>query len=150
MNDDDSLMMSDGFRRSVYAVLIISSLVACMGRTLTIRSRDQRSPFLSANDRSRWCTIRALVDSNTYVITRLQNDKRWRTIDKVRHKNRNGEQHYYSSKPPLFPTLLAAQYWLIKQTTGATLEHHPFPIVRAMLILTNVMPLALYFWLLSV
>ncbi|MDE0940771.1 MAG: hypothetical protein OSA43_12525, partial [Pirellulales bacterium] len=61
-------------------------------------------PFLSANDRSRWCTIRALVDDGTFAIDQIVTDPedhaRWQTIDMVKHA-RNGEPHLYSSKPTL-------------------------------------------------
>ena len=30
----------------------------------------------------------------------------WYTIDMVRHRGADGKQHYYSSKPPLLPTLV--------------------------------------------
>ena len=29
--------------------------------------------------------------------------------------------HLYSSKPPLLPTLMAGEYWVIYRATGATL-----------------------------
>lgn len=145
--DDDEFTMSLSLRRALYAVIILSSLASCLGRVMTVKSKDSRGPFLSANDRSRWCTIRALVDSNTYVIDRLQRDKQWQTIDKVQHLGPDGELHFYSSKPPLLPTMVASQYWFIRNTTGATFKDHPFAITRVMLAITNLIPLALYFWL---
>ena len=108
-----------------------------------------RRPFLSANDRSRWCTVRALVEPGIRVegapyaidnvITPL-----WDTIDMVKH-----DGHLYSSKPPLLATLLAEPYWVIYHVTGATLETHPYAIGRFMLILVNVLPMVVYLWLLS-
>ena len=59
----------------------------------TKKSKELRlaRPFLSANDRSRWCTIRALVDEGTYAIDRIVTDPedhaRWQTIDMVKHAN---------------------------------------------------------------
>ena len=98
-------------------------------------------PFLSANDRSRWCTIRALVDDGTFAIDQIVTDPedhaRWQTIDMVKHAD-NGEPHLYSSKPTLLPTLLAGEYFLIQKITGWTLAEHPFKVVRTMLLLTNV------------
>ncbi len=107
------------------------------------KSKDIRlsRPFLSANDRSRWCTIRALVDDGTFAIDQIVTDPkeyaRWQTIDMVKHAN-NGGPHLYSSKPTLLPTLLAGEYFLIQQLTGWTLAEHPFQVVRTMLLLTNV------------
>ncbi len=112
--------------------------------------------MLSANDRSRWCTVRALVDEGTYAIDSLvqirhpdTNRRFWKTIDMVRHRGPDGREHYYSSKPPLFPTLVAGEYWVIQKLTGATLEQHPFQVMRWMLVITNVLPLLLYFWVLQ-
>jgi len=107
-------------------------------------------PFLSANDRSRWCTVRALVEDEMrvpgapYAIDKVIREPQWDTIDMVKH-----DGHLYSSKPPLFPTLLAVPYWVIYRLTGATLGMHPYEIGRVMLILVNVLPMAVYFWLLS-
>ncbi|MEA1952168.1 MAG: hypothetical protein U9N87_12350, partial [Planctomycetota bacterium] len=107
-------------------------------------------PFLSANDRSRWCTVRALVEKEMRVegvpysideVTILPN---WDTIDMVKH-----DGHLYSSKPPLFPTLVAGEYWLIHRLTGATLATHPYAIGRFMLVTVNVVPLAIAMLLLA-
>ena len=144
----DDLELSDGMRRALYVLIIVTTLAACLGRTISVRSKDGRGPFQSANDRSRWCTIRALVERNTFVIDRLQRDKQWHTIDKVRHYGRDGKLHYYSSKPPLFPVIVAGEYWVMNRVFGATFDDHPFPITRTILVITNWLPLVLYFWLL--
>jgi hypothetical protein len=96
-------------------------------------------PFLSANDRSRWCAVRALVEEDMrvpgvpYAIDNVIQQPGWDTIDMVKH-----DGHLYSSKPPLWPTLLAGQYWIIHKLTGANLGDHPYAIGRFMLILNNV------------
>ena len=38
------------------------------GQDGTPRLRSLQRPFLSGNDRSRWCTVRALVEHGTYAI----------------------------------------------------------------------------------
>ena len=106
-------------------------------------------PFLSANDRSRWCTVRALVEHGTYAIDQVTREPNWDTIDMVKHKGRDGRGHLYSSKPTLFPTLMAAEYWVIHKITGATLGTHPFEIGRFMLITINVVPMVVFFVLLA-
>jgi hypothetical protein len=148
---------SPELRRGVYGLLIALALGACAGRILAVDSVDKYAleaqrhqegrkdwslsrPFLSANDRSRWCTMRALVEQGTYAIDDIQSQKGWDTIDMVQH-----DGHLYSSKPPLFPTLLAGAYWLIYQTTGATLETHPYEIGRGLLLLVNGGGLLVYF-----
>ena len=98
-------------------------------------------PFLSANDRSRWCTVRALVEPDMqvpgapYAIDKVIDRKTspgWDTIDKVRRND-----HFYSSKPPLLSTLMAAEYWVIYHATGKSLGTHPYEIGRFMLITIN-------------
>lgn len=144
-------------RRLVYGLLIISSLAAICGRIATLAADRDKTPMLSANDRSRWCAVRALGDRGDYVIDRIifwdtqQTIKRkpWHTIDLVRHRGWDGELHYYSSKPPLLPTLVAGVYWLLKQVTGAQISQRPFYVIRILLVIVQVVPLAGYFWLLS-
>ncbi len=118
-------------------------------------------PFLSANDRSRWCTVRALVEPEMrvpgapYAIDKvIDNDPAnpklvnghlkmrpgWDTIDMVLH---NG--HYYSSKPPLLSTLMAAEYWVIYNVTHKSLGTHPYEIGRFMLVTINGTCLLLFF-----
>jgi hypothetical protein len=114
------------------------------------REANLRRPFLSANDRSRWCTLRALVEPEMrvvgapYAIDKVIQEPNWDTIDMVKH-----DGHLYSSKPPLLPTLLAGIYWIICHLTGMTLGTHPFIVGRIMLILINVLPLAVGFVLLA-
>ncbi len=148
---------SAALRWAVYALLIALAAGSMTGRVLRVTNGNHKnpSPFLSANDRSRWCTIRALVDHGTYAIddiifdaegNRIQN---WHTIDLVKHRAADGKEHYYSSKPTLLPTLLAGEYWLIKNLTGATLETRLFYVARTMLLVTNVLPLVLGLCLLA-
>ena len=109
-----------------------------------------RRPFLSANDRSRWCTVRVLVEDDLrveghpYAIDKVTREPTWDTIDMVKHGG-----HLYSSKPPLFPTLMAAEYWVIHRLTGMTLGTNPYWVGRLMLITINVVPLLVYFLLLA-
>lgn len=103
-----------------------------------------RRPFLSANDRSRWCTLRALVEPEMrvegvpYAIDKVIQEPTWDTIDMVKHDGR-----LYSSKPPLLPSLMAVPYWLIHRLTGMSLGTHPYEVGRALLIVVNVVPLVL-------
>ncbi|MCX7425227.1 MAG: hypothetical protein NTW96_06325 [Planctomycetia bacterium] len=119
------------------------------GSRLRDKLRPER-PFLSANDRSRWCTLRAMVEDDMrvegepYAIDKVINQPGWDTIDMVKH-----DGHLYSSKPPLVPTLLAAEYWVIHRATGATLGTHPFAIARFMLVTINVIPLVIAMFLLA-
>jgi hypothetical protein len=127
---------------------------------LAVRSGLIR-PFFSANDRSRWITVRALVEPEMcvpgapYAIDKvIDNDPAnpklsnghlkmrpgWDTIDMVLH---NG--HYYSSKPPLLATLMAGEYWVIFNVTHTSLGTHPYEVGRFMLITINGACLLLFF-----
>jgi hypothetical protein len=129
------------------------------------RIRKQR-PFLSANDRSRWTTIRALVERGTYAIDDIIAEPNWDTIDMVKHKDDEGQWRVYSSKPPLLATLYAAPYWVVYKIVNAfgsdadsetagesaapiTLGTHPYEIGRGLLVLFNVVPMLIYFLLLG-
>ncbi|MFO0789776.1 MAG: hypothetical protein U0805_09980 [Pirellulales bacterium] len=116
------------------------------------RLRDDlrlQRPFLSANDRSRWMTIRSLVERGKYEIDDIVGQPTWDTIDMVQHRGRDGELHLYSSKPPLLATILAGEYWLINRFSGATLRDHPYEIGRTMLLVSNILPLGLMYVLLA-
>jgi hypothetical protein len=136
-------------RRAIYALLIAVSTGAMLARVARVDSADPKNPtpFLSANDRSRWATIRSLGDDGTYQLDNIIFDKQgrrvrgWHTIDLVKHHGADGREHYYSSKPTLLTTFLAGEYWLIKKLTGATLADQPHYVARLMLVLTNVLPL---------
>lgn len=143
--------LSAGTRWSIYALLIVIAAGMMAARVARVRSPDPKNPtpFLSANDRSRWATIRSLGDDGTYAIDHIIFNERgnrvrgWHTIDLVKHRGRDGREHYYSSKPTLLTTMLAGEYWLLKAATGATLEHKTYYVARIMLVLTNVLPLVL-------
>jgi hypothetical protein len=142
-------------RRAVYGLMIIVSCASAAGRTMTVESSSGDTPFLSANDRSRWSTVCALVDYGTFelddVIFRSNGKRRrdWYSIDLVKHRGWDGQERYYSSKPTLLTVALAGEYWLIKNTLGITLEEHTFYVARLMLLVTNVIPLAAYLLVLA-
>jgi hypothetical protein len=160
--------MTKSTRQGVYVLLIALSTGSILGRILAVNSVDviqlekrlekenrrdwsKQRPFLSANDRSRWCTVRALVEHGTYAIDEIVSQPNWDTIDMVKHDDQGrqapaaDEGHLYSSKPPLLATLMAGEYWLIHRATGATLGTHPYAIGRAMIVTFNLLPLVIYF-----
>lgn len=155
-------------RRYVYTMFIAASLGGMTGRIFAVNAVDtvrlekylkdqgrknwqKQRPFLSSNDRSRWATVRSLVELGTYQIDEIVRQPNWDTIDMVKHDDLGrpapaaDEGHLYSSKPPLLATLMAGPYWLIHKITGATLADHPYAIGRGLLILFNVLPMAIYF-----
>ena len=148
---------------AIFWIIIVCSVASVAGRIITIQnhSADGDPAFFSANDRSRWSTIRALGDSGTYeidsVIARRSEEEladlfakqkatgdtneyykiSWNTIDKVRHLGEDGQPHYYSSKPTLLPTILSAGYIAINRATGLTMEQNSVPIIRTLLLILN-------------
>ena len=139
-------------RRSVYSLLIVIATVLAAGQIATVSSREGDTAFLSANDRSRWCTIAALVEDGTYAIDRLieirdeRGRRPWYTIDLVRHRGPDGELHYYSSKPPLLPTMVAGVYRIVHGVTGMTLTAEPIYATRIVLALVNLPLLWLFLY----
>ncbi len=146
-------------RRSFYGLFIVIAASLVTARIMRVRSPDagSRTPFQSANDKSRWATIRSLGDHGVWSIEHIifysdgSQVRGWHTIDLVRHRGPDGREHYYSSKPTLLSTLLAGQYWLIKQATGLSLSEprDVWTVVRTMLVLTNVVPLVIALVLLA-
>jgi len=113
------------------------------------RARQMQRPFLSANDRSRWLAVRALVEQGTFHIDGVLDRTMWNTIDMVQHRGRDGKLHLYSSKPPLLYTLLAGETWFLSKVTGMTLETHPYFLGRMILVTVNIFPLILMFVLVA-
>ena len=154
--------------RAACWILTLASIASMAGRVGGIQS-PEKTPMLSANDRSRWCTVRALVDNGTYAIEEIvyeqnprrgkkpedfekveadpyslrQRNRHWQTIDMVRHRGPDGREHYYSSKPPLFPTLLAGGYWLLNRGLGFEIADDYSTVIRLLLLIVNVAPMAL-------
>jgi hypothetical protein len=126
--------------RQYLAMLLIGTTTAlALGHTL-------RTPAqLEANDISRWCTVWSLLERHSYAI----DDCPWqaKTQDKVKKPDKiaapipkagpvkqleyaiapeawkSGEptERFYSSKPPLLPTLIAGLLYPVRRLTGVPL-----------------------------
>ncbi len=118
--------------------IVLLSVALQTGRLL------EGTPLMSANDRSRWCTVWSLVERGTYQIDEIRQRRGWDTIDKVRH-----EEHYYSSKPPLLSTLVAGLYWTIKHTLKWTLDDHLEWTGRLILFIVNIIPMTIALFVLA-
>jgi hypothetical protein len=139
--------------------MITLALALQAARILGITAVNNEVPFLSANDRSRWAAIAALtqegrweIDSVVEILDSKGKSKLWNTIDMVRHQGADGQEHSYSSKPPLLTLMLAAVTKPVMMAThawrGKTLTEDPFLVCRIVLILVNLIPLALWWcWL---
>jgi hypothetical protein len=102
------------------------------------------SPMLSANDRSRWCTVWSLVERGTYQIDEIIEVRGWNTIDKGKFQG-----HFYSSKPPFLSTLVAGIYWPLKRVFGLDLLTRTHETVQTILFLVNGIPWLVALWLLA-
>lgn len=135
-------------------LLWLLAVVLQLSRLLNTQSTTGETPFHSANDRSRWCTVAALAIHGSYVIDEMleirdprTKRRTWYTIDLVQHRGRDGQQHFYSSKPPLLATLVTGVYLLVRAATGATVMNDTFFAARSVLVLVNLLPLAFGWWL---
>jgi hypothetical protein len=134
-------------RRRLDFILIAVTAGAVLG--LIFLARAERNlqgvilPMHSVNDRSRWATVYSLAERGTYDI----DETPWpSTIDRVRL---NG--HYYSSKPPLLPTLLAGEYLLLKKLSFGRLSfrNSPQSVIRIIVATINLPPLVFFLVLFS-
>jgi hypothetical protein len=128
------------------------------------KERPEPMPAYSSNDKSRWATVRALVDDRTYVIGHrvsphrtdprkkyedvgiIENGKGYDTIDKVMNPE---TKKFYSSKPPLMPTVLAGEYWLLKKAFGWDIVRDRWLVIPFIVFTVNVIPFAVYLVLLA-
>ena len=125
--------------------------------------RPEPGPLFSSNDKSRWATIRALVDDKTYVIGKreypdpndpkhyrdvgiIEKGKGYETLDIVLNPD---TKEFYSSKPPLMATVLAGEYWLLKQACGWEIVRDRWLVMPVIVFTMNVLPFAVYLVLLA-
>jgi len=122
------------FVRFACALMIVIASSASLADLINSK-RSEDLPFYSANDRSRWLTVWALVERNTYQIDEIHERPGWSSIDIVRWKG-----HFYSSKPALLPTLVAGIYSGVRSVTGWTLDEQPHAVVSSVLFFVNWLP----------
>lgn len=191
MSTNTTLVINDptaSLRHAVYLMLILIAFGMITGHIIGVErvyaprvGWPSVKPIPQAtwadNDRSRWATIRALVEENTYVIGvrayyEDADDKYvdqgqiiqsgFGTIDKVLNptpgwRNENPQpgdaiyaKYFYSSKPPLLPTILAGEYWILNKLFGWTMTNDGrWPVVRIILFTVNGLPWLIAMILLS-
>ncbi|HVN83030.1 MAG TPA: hypothetical protein VMW38_28870 [Terriglobia bacterium] len=126
--------VQDGLVIMVVAGVVLGLILMARGSTL---------PMHGTNDLSRWATVYSLVERGTYQI----DETPWpSTIDRVQFHG-----HNYSSKPPLLPTLLAGEYWLLKRFSFGKLNFVDTPesVIRIILVTVNLIPLIVFLILYS-
>ncbi len=118
-----------------------------------IQGREAATGMHCANDRSRWASVAALVHYQTFSIddidSRRGKEGNWGTIDKVYHADRKGVERFYSSKPPLYNILLAAQYWLLHRSTGLNIFDSPRFTIKLLTFVNQVLLFAAILLLLA-
>jgi hypothetical protein len=126
------------------------------------RERPDPTPMFSSNDKSRWATVRSLVDHTTYVIGKrtitdpqrpdkyidegILTEPAYKTLDVVMNPD---TKEFYSSKPPLFSTVLAGGYWALKKAFGWSIVRDRWLVIPTLLVVVNVVPFAVYLALLA-
>jgi hypothetical protein len=110
-------------RQFVAQIVIVAATSLALG--VTLRASSQ----FGANDISRWCTVWSLLERGTYAI----DDCPWQgqTQDKVLRpapfqavaEGQEPVEHFYSSKPPLLPTLIAGLLYPARAATGVPLDY---------------------------
>ncbi len=106
-------------RRFMALIVIVAATAQSLGVALRIPTQ------LTANDISRYCTVWSLLERGTYAI----DDCPWAkdTQDKVQKpdphsKESPAPEHFYSSKPPLFATLMAGVIYPFRKLSGVPLD----------------------------
>lgn len=107
-------------RQMAGALMIVISVGLALGATL------KTHVLIGANDISRWCTVWSLLERGTYAIDECP----WQsqTQDKVWMKEpfpaagQEAKKRFYSSKPPLLPTLIAGILYPFRAATGVPID----------------------------
>lgn len=104
-----------------FLALIVIGVATALSLGTALRMPTQ----LTANDISRYCTVWSLLERGTYAIDECPWQKD--TQDKVKKpepfsKVTPAPKHFYSSKPPLFATLMAGVLYPVRKLTGVPLD----------------------------
>ena len=112
-----------------------SLLIVAAAAGLHLAALLSAEPLGSANDRSRWATVRMLLERGTFRIDETERLPDWSTIDKVRVGG-----HFYSSKPALLPVLAAGVTGCVQFATGWDFDRDLWRLTRVVLLLVNTLP----------
>ena len=139
----DNLASAKGMseRRQLDSLIICLTTGIVLG--LIFLARGNTLPMHSVNDLSRWATVYSLAERGTYQIDTTP----WPpSIDRVQI-----DGHSYSTKPPLLPTLLAAEYLLLKKLSLGHLsfQNSPEAVIRVIVATVNLLPLVAFLFLYS-
>lgn len=117
----DPSLVTRSTHRSLFASITIVTATA-----LSFGAMSKTDCLIGANDISRWCTVWSLLERGTYAIDECP----WqaRTQDKVRMpepfaaSGATPRMRFYSSKPPLLPTMIAGVLYPFRAVSGVPLD----------------------------
>lgn len=122
------------FRMS-YWILAISGIIMVLGVL-------NKSPWMSTNALSRVITVERLVEKGSWAhATPTDRSPFPPSIDVVKVGDR-----IYSSKPPLYPLIMAGQSIAVKSVTGMEFYPHRKDYLRILLIVNQVLPYWILLW----
>ena len=128
-------MNENRFTASLIALLVAGIVFGAMLRLPSV---------FCVNDASRWDTVWSLLNGRGYVLDYKWDDGKFEApydlfmCDQVRKDGK-----FYSSKPPLLPTVAAGIAWAVRATTGMQIPERDDVVNRLVLLLINVIPLAI-------
>jgi hypothetical protein len=171
--------MDPSLRRSLYTLMLVVATGMMVARVVNAEFVHEPSlykanpsrkwpekapapwPTFSSNDRSRWATVKALAEDETFVIgDRVPDGSKpkgyhdegvtftdgFGSVDKVLHPDR---LEFYSTKPPLLTKAAAMEYRLLRSLFGWRIDVEKWEVVVTILLTLNVIPLVIALWLLS-
>jgi hypothetical protein len=169
--------MEPAVRRSIYGLMLLVTVATTVARIANVEFLIEPSlykayplrkwptekpspwPSFSSNDRSRWATVRSLVEEGTFVIgqrVELPDGKYrdegilfedgFKSVDAVLDPEK---KVFFSTKPPLLTMAVAGEYWLLHRYLNWNIAEHRWEVVVVILLTFNVLPLAIGLWLLA-
>src|SRR5438270_678583 len=91
--DTSAFDRSAAWRATVYRFLIAISVLLMIERIATVNLLGQFHWLQGTNDRSRWDTVRALVERGTYAVDEILDEPGWGSVDIVQHRGADGQLH---------------------------------------------------------
>ena len=124
---DRPASLPGGRQARQFVAMIVIGAATAQALGVTLKSPTQ----IGANDISRWCTVWSLLERGTYAIDdcpwQIETQDKVFKVDPFARGRRRGDgepvKHFYSSKPPLLPTLIAGLLYPFRAATGVPLDH---------------------------
>lgn len=122
-------------RKVAITIIVLSGLIL-------VASTLWKRYFLSTNPASRIITVERLIEAGTFAhITPTDTTPFEPSIDAIKVGD-----NLYSSKPPNYPLLMAAEAMVMKGVTGWEFYDHRRDYVRMLTLVNQVLPFVLFLW----